>query len=116
MADPVIPATDTVSYYFSFPSAGAAGSDPIVGEYSGQEVLIYTQEDSTSPMAGFQSLVNQPGPINDALYDHPNLLFAICMQLYPASTILKSVFSAEQMAALIVILSNYGTITPAGFY
>ena len=113
MADPVIPATDTVNYVFGFANAGAAAHDPVVGAYRGQEVLLYFQNvSSVEPLPGYQPMVSQPGPINDVLYDHPKLLFAMDLKMTPP--LLKSVYSAAQMAQMIVILSNYGLLVPAG--
>ena len=117
MADPVIPASDTVGYVFSFADAGAAAHDPVIGTYRGQEVLLFIANISTVvPLSGYQPMVSQPGPINDALYNHPNLLFAFDLALIARgeAATLKSVFSGDQMAQMIVILSNYGLIVPQG--
>lgn len=117
MADPVIPSTDTINYVFGFGNAGLAGQDPVIGTLRGQEVLLYfTGKSSVEPLAGYQPMVSQPGPVNDALYDHPNLLFAIDLAL-PArgqSAILKTVFTAQEMANMMMVLDNYGTIITAG--
>lgn len=118
MADPVIPATDTIFYVFGFPNAGLAAGDPQIGNYPGMELLLYLPSTSSVvPLPGFQTVVAQPGPINDTLYDHPALLFAIDMaQLGRGlSSILKTVFTATQMAEMIAIYDNIGAWTSTGF-
>jgi hypothetical protein len=113
MADPVIPATEVVNYVFGFANAGAAGNDLAVGQLTGQEVLLYfTGVSSVVPLAGYQPMVTRPGPVNDALYNHPKLLFAMDLKRNPP--VLKTIYPAAQMAALMVVLSNYGTIVVSG--
>lgn len=121
MANPVIPATDTVNYVFQFPDMGAAGQDTVVGTYTAQEVLLYfalsgPPPNTVVPKSGYQPMISQPGPIIDALYNHPNLLFAIDLALpgRSQSAILKTTLSAAQMAIMMMVLANYGTIVTAG--
>jgi hypothetical protein len=107
------PTSDLINYVFGFPNAGAAGQDTILGPYRGQEVLIYFPSfSSVKPLAGYQPMVSQYGPIISALYNHPNLLFALDLALSAKgqNPVLKSVFSNKLMAELILILSNYGTL------
>lgn len=117
MAVPVIPATDLVNYIFSFPNAGAAGADPVLGGYPGQEVLLYlTQISSVVPMAGFQPMVSEYGPINTVLYDHPALILAMDLRL-PAqgqSAVLTSTLNEADLAGLMIVINSVGTIVLPG--
>lgn len=110
-------AGDTINYVFGFGNAGEAAQDPTVGRLTAQEVLLYFYlTSSVVPYAGYQPMVSQPAPINEALYNHPALLFALDLA-QPArgqSAILKSVFSALEMAHMMMVLSNYGTIIVGG--
>lgn len=109
---PVVTAGDAVYYIFGFTDAGAAGRDPVVGTFRAQEVLIYfTLSSSVVPYAGYQPMVVQTAPVNPVLYDHPNLLMALDLANLTRgeSAVLKTVFSAVNMANMQVLLDNYGT-------
>jgi hypothetical protein len=117
MADPVVPSTDSINYVFGFTNAAAAAYDAVVGtssSFNSQEMLLFFKNvSSVVPLAGYQPMITQPGPVNDALYNHPNLLFAFDLAFSP-SKILKSVYTAAQMKQLVLILSNFGAILTNG--
>jgi hypothetical protein len=121
MPDPVIPASDVVRYVFGFTNAAAAAYDPVVGTYRYAEVLIFfgvsgPPPNSSVPVQGYNPMITQPGPIIDALYDHPNLLMALDLALpfRGQSAILKTVYTAAQMQVMQLVLDNYGTIVASG--
>lgn len=125
VAPPVIPATDSVNYIFSFSSAAAAAQDTVVGTYAANEVTVYfgfgssaPPPNAVEPLAGYQPMISQPGPIIDALYDHPNLILAMDLALpfNGESAVLRTTFTNAQLAVMQLVLANYGTIITAGFY
>jgi hypothetical protein len=117
MSDPVVPATDSINYVFSFTNAAAASYDAVVGVSGGlhsQEMLLFFKNvSSVVPLAGYQPMITQPGPVNDNLYNHPNLLFAFDLAFTP-SKVLKTIYTAAQMQQLVLILSNFGAIVTNG--
>lgn len=112
MADPVIPAGDRVNYIFQFSSTGAALTDPIVGSYPSVETLLFTAPNTAIPMAGYQPMITQPGPIIDALYNHPNLILAMDPS-QGVNAVLATTLTDQQLATLSIVQSNVGTLIGA---
>jgi hypothetical protein len=111
MADPVVLPTQTVNYVFGFSNSLGLSSDLVLGGMPGAEVIrFYFDRDTVTPLNrhGLDYMVSQPGPINDTLYNHPKLLFALCMQQTPNT--LKSVFPADRMAQLTMYMPPYGNL------
>ena len=106
---------DLVNYVFGFANAGTALANPVLQPYIGQEMLIFFPSvSSVVPVPGFQPMVSKYGPIIGELYDHPNLLFAYCFTVEPQ--VLKTVYTPEQMAEMVLVINAIGSITNTGFH
>jgi hypothetical protein len=72
-----------------------------IDSLAGAEVLLFFADVSSAvPLGGYQVRVVQQGGINNALLQHPNLLIAFDLSLpnRGEAAVLKTVFSAEQLA------------------
>jgi hypothetical protein len=106
---PSIAANETVHYVLGYPDAVSFNADPVISARRNNEVLIYFCDvDSVTPVRGLQVLTQQTGSIDPTLWNDPALMFALVMSrmLRGQSAVLTSIYPADRMAQISVVLSQ----------
>ena len=104
---------DMIGYIFSFPDAGAAARDPVVGQYFFMNMDFYdTLVNSVTPFPGFFAMVNQTYPLVPALQTHPNVVLIRNQSILEPTVLVNN--GLPDLAFLMIIAQGFCTYVVRG--